>query len=42
MTEGKVFVRGEYWDAESSERIMKGEKVVVTGVEGLRIKVRNR
>ena len=42
MTEGKVFVHGEYWDAESSERIMKGEKVVVTGVEGLRVKVRNR
>jgi membrane-bound serine protease (ClpP class) len=40
MPEGKVFVRGEYWDADSSERIMKGEKVVVTEVEGLRVKVR--
>jgi membrane-bound serine protease (ClpP class) len=40
MPEGKVFVRGEYWDAESSERITKGEKVVVTAMEGLRVKVR--
>jgi len=40
MPEGKVFVRGEYWEAESPERIMKGEKIVVTGVEGLRIRVR--
>jgi membrane-bound serine protease (ClpP class) len=38
--EGKVFVRGEYWDATSSERIMKGEKVEVTAVEGLRVRVR--
>lgn len=40
MPEGKVFVRGEYWDAESSESISKGEKVVVTEMEGLRVKVR--
>jgi len=40
MPDGKVFVRGEYWDAESSERISKGEKVVVTAMEGLRVKVR--
>jgi membrane-bound serine protease (ClpP class) len=40
MPEGKVFVRGEYWDAESSDRILKGEKVVVTAVEGMRVKVR--
>jgi membrane-bound serine protease (ClpP class) len=40
MPEGKVFVRGEYWDAESCERISKGEKVVVTAMEGLRVKVR--
>jgi membrane-bound serine protease (ClpP class) len=37
--EGKVLVRGEYWDAVSSERIMKGDKVVVTAVEGMRVKV---
>jgi membrane-bound serine protease (ClpP class) len=40
MPEGKVFVRGEYWDAESYERIMKGEKIVVMAVEGMRLKVR--
>jgi membrane-bound serine protease (ClpP class) len=38
--EGKVFVRGEYWDAVSSERIMKGEKVEVAAVEGMRVRVR--
>jgi membrane-bound serine protease (ClpP class) len=42
MPEGKVFVRGEYWDAESSERIMKGEKVVVVAMEGLRVRVRKK
>jgi membrane-bound serine protease (ClpP class) len=40
MPEGKVFVRGEYWEAESAERITKGEKVVVTAVDGMRLKVR--
>jgi membrane-bound serine protease (ClpP class) len=39
MPEGKVRVRGEYWDASSSERIMKGDKVVVTAVEGMRVRV---
>lgn len=39
MPEGKVLVRGEYWNAASSERIMKGDKVVVTAVEGMRVKV---
>jgi len=38
--EGKIFVRGEYWDAASSERITKGEKVEVTAVEGLRVRVK--
>jgi len=42
MPEGKVFVRGEYWDADSSERIMKGEKVVVVAVEGMRVMVRKK
>lgn len=39
MPEGKVFVRGEYWDAWSDESIARGEKVVVVGMEGMRIKV---
>jgi len=38
--EGKVFVRGEYWDAASFERIAKGEKVVVVTVEGMRLGVK--
>jgi membrane-bound serine protease (ClpP class) len=38
--EGKVFVRGEYWDAWSDEPIAMGDKVVVEDVEGMRLKVR--
>jgi len=37
---GKIFVRGEYWDAWSDERIITGEKIVVIGVERMRLKVR--
>jgi membrane-bound serine protease (ClpP class) len=40
MPEGKVVVRGEYWNAVSCERILKGEKVEVTAMEGLRLTVR--
>ena len=36
---GKVFVKGEIWNASSSEPIDKGEKVTVVGVEGLALKV---
>ena len=38
--EGKVFVWGEYWDAWSEEPIDQGDKVSVTAVEGMRLKVR--
>ncbi|HEX8960189.1 MAG TPA: nodulation protein NfeD [Geobacteraceae bacterium] len=38
--EGKVFVRGEYWDAVSDERVAAGEKVMVVAVEGMRVRVR--
>lgn len=38
--DGKVFIRGEYWDASSAEPIAAGEKVVVEAVEGMRLKVR--
>ena len=38
--DGKVFVRGEYWNAASCERILKGEKVEVIAVEGLRVLVK--
>ncbi|MGH9672309.1 MAG: NfeD family protein [Bryobacteraceae bacterium] len=36
---GKVFVHGEYWDAESSTPVETGDRVRVTGVEGLKLKV---
>ncbi|NTW36568.1 MAG: nodulation protein NfeD, partial [Syntrophobacteraceae bacterium] len=38
--EGKVFVRGEYWDAWSEDPITAGDKVVVEAVEGMRLKVK--
>ena len=37
---GQIFVRGEYWNASSDERIAKGERVTVVAVEGLRLKVK--
>jgi len=33
--EGKVFLHGELWNAKSDEPIDKGERVIVTGVDGL-------
>jgi membrane-bound serine protease (ClpP class) len=38
--EGRVFVRGEYWAARSDEEIPVGATVEVTGVEGMRLRVR--
>jgi membrane-bound serine protease (ClpP class) len=38
--EGKVFVRGEYWNASADEEIASGEPVEVTAVEGLHLRVR--
>src|SRR3989338_5435007 len=38
--EGKVFVHGELWDAHSDEEIKSGSKVIVTGVEGLKLIVK--
>ncbi|NTW59380.1 MAG: nodulation protein NfeD [Nitrospirae bacterium] len=38
--DGQVFLRGEYWNARSDEHIAKGEKVMVVGVEGLRLLVK--
>jgi membrane-bound serine protease (ClpP class) len=40
IPEGRVFVRGEYWNATSSEPVLKGEKIEVTALEGLRVTVR--
>jgi len=38
--EGKVFIHGEYWDAWSEDMIAEGDRVVVTEIEGMRLKVR--
>jgi membrane-bound serine protease (ClpP class) len=37
---GTVLIRGEYWTAESEEVVNDGERVEVTGVDGLRLRVR--
>ena len=37
--EGKIFIEGEYWKAICEEPVMKGEKVKVTEVDGLLLKV---
>jgi membrane-bound serine protease (ClpP class) len=37
--DGQVFVRGEYWSAWSDEKIKKAEKVTITEVSGLKVKV---
>jgi len=36
---GTVQVKSELWTAVSDEQVAAGEKVVVTGVEGLRLRV---
>ena len=38
--DGKVFVRGEYWDAWSDEPIDAGSRVKVLEVDGMRLKVK--
>jgi membrane-bound serine protease (ClpP class) len=38
--DGKVFVRGEYWDAWSEEPIKAGRRVQVQEVDGMRLKVK--
>ena len=38
--EGRVFVRGEYWDAWSDEPIDAGSRVKVLEVDGMRLKVK--
>jgi membrane-bound serine protease (ClpP class) len=37
--EGKIFVRGEYWDARSTAPVRAGEKVRVTAVDRLKLTV---
>jgi membrane-bound serine protease (ClpP class) len=38
--DGTVLVRGEYWSATSDEPVQQGESVEITGIEGLRLRVR--
>jgi membrane-bound serine protease (ClpP class) len=38
--EGKVFVRGEYWNARCDEPVASGEPVDVAGIEGMVLTVR--
>ena len=38
--EGTVFVRGEYWRASSDEPVAQGERVEVTSVQGMELRVR--
>ena len=37
---GKVFVEGEYWNAESDAPIDKGQSVTIVEVKGLTLKVK--
>lgn len=37
--EGKVFILGTYWTAESSQKVGKGERVRIVAVEGLKLRV---
>lgn len=39
---GKVFVHGEYWDAESSAPVEPGGEVRVVSIEGLKLRVEPR
>lgn len=41
VPDGKVLVRGVYWNARSNEPIVKGNKVEVVAVDGLLLTVRN-
>ncbi len=38
--DGRIFVRGEYWSARADEPIAAGERVEITAVDGLRVRVR--
>ncbi len=39
---GKVFVHGEWWEAWSEEPIPEGSRVIVTAMEGMKLKVQQR
>jgi membrane-bound serine protease (ClpP class) len=39
---GKVFVHGEIWNGKSEEPVSKGEKVIVTAVDGLVVRLKKK
>jgi membrane-bound serine protease (ClpP class) len=39
---GKVFLHGEYWDADGPPGLAPGEEVRIAGVDGLRLRVERR
>jgi len=41
-TDGKIFIRGEYWNAVSDKKIKKDTEVEVVEVNGLKIKVKKK
>jgi membrane-bound serine protease (ClpP class) len=41
-TDGKVFIRGEYWNAVSDNKIKKDTEVEIVEVNGLKIKVKKK
>jgi len=38
---GSVLIHGEVWNAEGNGNISVGEKVIVSAVEGLKLKVKS-
>ena len=38
--DGKIFVRGEIWNASAEEDLAVGESVEVVSVQGLKVRVR--
>jgi membrane-bound serine protease (ClpP class) len=39
---GKIFVHGEYWNAEADGEVAAGDKVEVVGIAGMTLKVKRR
>jgi membrane-bound serine protease (ClpP class) len=39
---GKVFIHGEIWNAQSSDKIHKDEEVIIEKIEGLKLTVRKK
>jgi membrane-bound serine protease (ClpP class) len=39
---GKVFVQGEYWDAIADQKIEVGKEVIITAIEELCLRVKER